>query len=182
VALASTAAPPATGEALDPPLDPLRYTGAFLGVQAGGGGAFIDGESGVSASAAMRGSLVLHTFAFDATWRGGFFDDGDLHLATAGARIHPGFPLLLFGDGPLWMGLASIWVRLGLGLAIAESEPHFGWEWGVGLDLPIDDPDDGGGVWAGGDYSRTCAVGDGPFEELTLQTVQLTAAYRWNGL
>jgi hypothetical protein len=100
--------------------------------------------------------------------------------------LYPFFFFMLTGEG-LWQSLAAVYVRLGLGGGVeqrarADANALMLWDWGVGFDLPITDPDDGRSLWLGLEYLRTSALEETPVNRPVLQDVLLRVGWRVNVL
>lgn len=179
--LVALAAPPAEPEPAGEP-----YTGAFRAVQLGAGPVIADGV-GLGFSVGVRASSVIHLADLELEYRLTSLPDEGLtqhQLALAG-QLHPLF-LFLLTNNRWGATLASLFVRLAIGPTYTSvghrEEFEVAWDWGVGLDVPLTSPDDGTSFWLGGLFTRSCVIGEDPFEQGTSSFVLLRLGYRLNGL
>ena len=72
--------------------------------------------------------------------------------------------------------------RVEIGHHAADAHALMLWDWGVGFDLPVTDPDDGRSLWLGLEYLRTSALEETPVNRPVLQDVLLRVGWRVNVL
>lgn len=157
--------------------DRPRFTGAFRGLEAGGGAVF--GEpNGAVFQAGARAASVLNLADVALTWRG-VQADGMTHHVGAAMRLHPLF-LFLLANNRLGATLGALYAELGLGARLNNGLAAT-WQWGVGGDVPLS-PLDEGGWWIGGEIVRLCSFASSETEEAAQILVSLRLGYRFNGL
>lgn len=179
---------PSVDDAPPAPTPPPRYSGAFIGVEAGSGLAFsTDGreEAGFSARLALRASTVLQLADVNLGFDHERFEGPVAYRLSLATQLHPMF-LFMLGNDRLWMSLASIYLRLGLGASFLRGRgvDDWGgsWDWGVGLDVPLFDPDAGQSLWLGAEYRRTSLLDPPPGHAEPGQTTSLRLGWRVNAL
>ena len=167
-------------------LPPPRYTGAYWGLEAGGGLARTPDYDALHLRLGARFSSLLQVGDLAVQYGLSGLQGGQLHRAMVSGQLHPFFFFMLTGEG-LWQSLAAVYVRLGLGggveqRAAADAHALMLWDWGVGFDLPVTDPDDGRSLWLGLEYLRTSALEETPVNRPVLQDVLLRVGWRVNVL
>lgn len=110
----------------------------------------------------------------------------------AGAGLHP-FYLLHLESSRLFYTLGGVYVLAGLDVDRVEvhlqnddvTDYSLGWQLGGGLDVPLDDVDDGGSFWLGVQYRyNSWTIDKKPLydTELSQHVLFAALAYRHNGL
>lgn len=183
---------------LDPSFDGYseRWTGAFIGLGARAGAAWlpsddethlgwaVDVDARISAVMSLIEGELGYTFVRVAPSA-----NVSTHSLGASLNLHPAF-LANLGSEALWYAVAATYLQAGLSLNFVArddlfADPGLGYHFGVGTDLPVTDPDNGGAVWLGVLYRYSVTqVGLGaPFgDDFSTHTLLLSAAWRNNGL
>lgn len=160
--------------ALAAPKPPL-YTGAYLGVLAGGGLAIAEGEAGVGAVAGVRASTVLHLADVEARYQLA----SETHQGLVSVHLHPLF-LFLLANSRLGATLGSLSLELGGGPASGPGGFGLVWVWGGGVQVPLTEPDEGQSLWLGGAVTRTSNLAYEALGGVTTHLL-LRLEYRHNG-
>jgi hypothetical protein len=183
-----------------------RYTGSFVGLQALGGVAWSQSEGGGAGEAAPSFGVMLQATSplqiLDAQtgWQrsstkldlgqGQRLDlTSDALVSVAG--LHPLFILGLEGGWNTF--LSGIYLLAGVDLERVEGSAPWGavsdWDagffFGGGLDVPLDDIDDGGAFWLGLQYRYNPTDLDQPGVrdfDLVQHATLVRVSYRHNGL
>lgn len=129
----------------------------------------------------LRASSVLQVADLAARYELSTAGDAQQHRVMASAQLHPFFMFML-GSSRVWLTLASVYVRLGLGGGYLTQGPGATglWDWGAGLDTPVTEPDAGRSLWLGFEYRRTSGLDSDPFGDTPLQTFLLRIGWRFN--
>ena len=164
--------------ALASPETPL-YTGAYLGVFAGGGLAIAEGLVGSGATVGARASTVLHLADVEARYQLAAGPTATTHQGLVSVHLHPLF-LFLLANNRLGATLGSLSLELGGGPASGPGGFGLVWVWGGGVQVPLTEPDAGQSLWLGGVVTRTS---DLAYEALGGVTTHLLLRleYRHNG-
>jgi hypothetical protein len=212
VALAISAVVPATARADEDDdvevqeSDTTRYQGAYWGLQVHTGALYRmfarSGDlPGPLFGASARLASVLSIADLQLAALGGYYrasaSDGtqaDIGRVSVGLELH-GHPLFItiLQNEPLWYWVAGLYGTLGVDFELttisAGGEPRveadFGWHLGAGMDIPLNDPNQGWGLWLGLGYALkflhvdTGLPGLGNFNE---HTFVVTLAYRNNDI
>lgn len=186
-----------------PAAEPVRFTGATIGLSAHGGAAILNddrvqGRTGFVAGVAGRLTSALFLgdveIAYTASRFAASVAGGPLgitrHSFSATLGLHPLF-ILTLGNRRLHYILGSFHVLVGFSLEVtsasldgrsrARGDPA--WHLGIGFDIPVTDPNEGRGLWLGLRF-RQIRLGTDivrPFAtELGDLQLFVTLAYRWN--
>ncbi len=173
-----------------PPPYSENYTGAFLAAGATAGsvrGAAPDARPqwGPAVGAWVQWSAPLQVLDAQLSWLHAEVGDGQDTLVAA-AAMHPLF-IAHLESGPLFYVLGSFYLLAGVDLDFVHgpngvTDP--GIHLGAGIDVPLDDVDDGGAFWLGVEYRRNTI--DHPRDHYTVEEVQdvvlLRLSWRNNGL
>ncbi|MCB9506147.1 MAG: hypothetical protein H6698_08610 [Myxococcales bacterium] len=112
---------------------------------------------------------------------------------VAGALLLHPFFLFVINSPPLAYIIANAYALFGLGAEftafddpIDRTYQSYGWRVGGGIDIPVDNPNDGGGFWVGVQFQRAYVMGApsvAPIgrERLWENTLFLRLSYRHNG-
>ena len=188
-----------------PPYSPY-YTGAFVAAGVLGGPSVTAADEGESAWSPTWGAWVqwsapLQVIDVQLSWHrqssAGVLPSGDgIHLdqdtLTVAGGLHPLF-IVHLESSTLYYVLGGIYILAGVDLDFARVETGAdvfeatdpGIQLGGGLDIPLDDVDDGGGFWLGLQYRHnTVDVPTGALTDVTFiqHSVFLRLCYRRNGL
>lgn len=182
---------------------PDSFNGSFvdLGVRLGQTQAGTSGFDGDTLDLGGRFSFPMYVgdvrlaYRYDNLTNTGAGARGDLnaHSMSASLALHP-FYLFLLGSDWLSYTFASIYLDAGLGMQrstlrqtgrAAETDLGFVWHWGVGIDVPLWDPDVGFAPWLNVLYRNHRATHDRdgvPDIGMPLHTVFLGLSWRINTL
>jgi hypothetical protein len=163
-----------------PALEPVLYVGAGTGPRLAVGPAW-GATRACLVSAGARHATVLQILDVDAHARV-LTTPSPIWGADAGFRVHPLF-LFLFHESGWADALAALNLRLGLGLQGNGAGVRAIWSWGLGVDVPLNDPDDGASWWLGaelGDFRGLSSVE--ALEPGDVTALSLTLEYRINAL
>jgi hypothetical protein len=167
-----------------------NYTGAFVAAGAAGGMAHVtvDGQRawGPAFSAWLQWSAPLQVIDLQASWVHADVDDLTYDTFVAAVGIHPLF-ILHLESSPLFYVLGGAYLLVGVDVDLvrgARRAQDPGVHLGAGIDVPLDNVDDGGAFWLGIQYRRNTV--DIPREASPISVVQdvflLRIAWRNNGL
>jgi len=197
LAVAEDAPSPGVDPAFDGYSD--AWTGAFVGLGARGGASWLaspfteKSQLGWAFNVDVRISAVLSLVEAELDYGLAGHDFGETsvlhHTFGAFLNLHPLF-LVNLGSDALWYAIAAFYLQAGLSLDLitrdgATRDLGYGTHFGVGLDFPVTDPDDGGALWLGVLYRYALTQVDlgPPFDtDFSTHTLSLSIAYRNNGL
>lgn len=153
------------------------YTGAYLGLLAGGGFALHDGDVAPGAVVGARASTVLHLADVEARYQMAAAE----HHGVVSVHLHPLF-LFLLANNRLGATLGSLSLELGGGPAWSDAG-GFGlaWVWGGGVQVPLTEPDAGQSWWLGGALTRTSDLAYEALRGEVTTHLLLRLEYRRNG-
>lgn len=170
-----------------PPYSP-HYTGAFLAAGATAGAlksAPPDRKAqwGPAVGTWVQWSAPLGVIDAQASWLHSEAGPGQ-ETFVAAAALHPLF-IIHLESSPLYYALGSMYILAGVDVDIVHGGPvDPGIHLGAGMDVPLDDVDDGGAFWLGFEYRRNTI--DHPVAHYTVEEVQdivlLRLSWRNNGL
>lgn len=154
------------------------FNGSFWDVSARGGVSTL--ADGWSLDAGVRQSFPMYLGDTRLSYRRDFYTGGEVDNVHVGFGLHPLYVVLLGSD---WLSyvVASFYAEVGGGVSIVEGV-HPAWNVGVGIDLPLWDPDEGMAPWINVLYRyewTTATLGDSTLDR---GTGFIGLAWRVNGL
>ena len=181
-----------------------EYTGAFIGLGLSGGPSYTSIQNlssgwGINSGAHLRFNHVANMVDGQLSYSFGKYSlehnknnlDYTHHNLVLSAGFHPLFFLIL-GNNRYNFTLASIYLQVGasaeyhkIDLSNYPAEWAFGFHIGFGFDIPLDDPNDGGGFWFGVNYRFNSSKLDqhpSGTRRISEHLFLLRITYRHNGL
>ncbi len=115
------------------------------------------------------------------------------HALSVSMNLHPVF-LRILGNNRWWYFIAGLYIQSGMSVEFvgirrasgdASLDTAFGLHIGAGFDVPLDDPDDGGGFWIGLNWRWSFVFMKAALEardSIDTHAVLLAVSYRSNNL
>jgi len=186
-----------------PASEPPRFTGATVGISAHGGPTFLTderlgGRAGFAAGFGGRFTSPLFLADLEVSYGAARVGTGAAvipfdvtrHGFSVTAGLHPFF-IAILGNRRWHYIVSAFHVDLGASLEVTSvsvggdrrTRGDPAWHWGLGIDIPLTDPNGGRAVWLGVAFRQVrlkTDIAQSLATELGGDSIFLSLGYRWN--